>query len=87
MSATVAGSGTVALAPPPAGWSVDFVDADVRVDSDDSARAYVTADVTMQDPQMNQRTRDSCDVVFSFVRQDGKWLVREAEIKQLPKTK
>lgn len=76
-----------ALAPPPAGWNVDFVDADVRVDSDDSAKAYVTADVTTRDPLTNQQTPDSRDVVFSFVRQNGKWLVREAEIRELPKTK
>jgi hypothetical protein len=76
-----------ALAPPPAGWNVDFVDADVRVGSDDSARAYVTANVTTRDPQANQQPPDSRDVVFSFVRQDGKWLVREAEIKEPPKTK
>lgn len=76
-----------ALVPPPGGWNVDFVDADVLVSSDDSARAYVTADVTTRDPQTNRQTLDSRDVIFSFVRQDGMWLVRDAEVKDLPKTK
>ena len=66
-------------------WNIDFVDADVLVSSDDAARAYVTADLTSRDPQTGQQRLDSRDVVFSFVRRDGEWLVREAEVKDLPK--
>jgi SnoaL-like domain len=71
-----------ALMPPPGGWNVDFVDADVRVDSDDTARAYVTADVTTKNPQTGRQTLDSHDVTLSFVKQDGVWLVREADVKK-----
>jgi hypothetical protein len=76
-----------AIAPPPGGRNVDFVDADVRVNSGDSARAYVTADVTTRDPRTNRQTLDSREVVFSFVRKDGEWLVRDAEVKESATTR
>jgi len=72
---------------PPGGWNVDFVDVDIRVNGDDTARAYVTADMTTKDPQTGQQSLDSRDVVFSFAKSDGEWLVREAEVKELPKPK
>jgi len=74
-----------AFAPPPGDWNVDFVDADVLVNSDETARAFVTADVTARDPESGKQTLDSRDVTFSFVRRDGEWLVSEAEVKDLPK--
>jgi len=71
---------------PQSGWNVDFVNADVAVNSDGTARAFVTADVTSMDPQTGKQTLDSREVSFSFVRQDGDWLVRDAEVKDLPTT-
>ncbi len=70
---------------PRGGWNVDFVDADVLVNEDDTARAFVTADVTTRDPDTGRQTLDSREVAFSFVRRDGEWLVRDAEVKELPK--
>jgi hypothetical protein len=75
------------LMPPPGGWNVDFVDVDVRVNADETARAYLTADVTSRDAQTGQQTLDSRDVMLSFAKRDGEWLVREAEVKDLPKAK
>jgi hypothetical protein len=72
---------------PPGGWNVDFVDVDVRVNGDDTARAYVTADMTTKNPQTGQQSLDSRDVVLSFAKSGGEWLVREAEVKELPKPK
>jgi hypothetical protein len=73
-----------AFAKPAGGWNLDFVDVDVLIRSNDTARAYVTADVTTHNPQTGTQTLDSRDVTFSFVRQDGEWLVSEAEVKDLP---
>ena len=81
----VVGAAAVFTAPP-SGWNVDFVNADVNVRGDDTARAFVTADVTTRDPQTGSERLDSREVLFSFVKQDGAWLVREAEVKDLPKT-
>jgi len=71
---------------PPSGWNVDFVNADVNVSGDGTARAFVTADVSTRDPETGSDRLDSREVLFSFVKQDGVWLVREAEVKDLPKT-
>jgi hypothetical protein len=62
------------------------VDVDIRVNADDTARAFVTADATTKDPRTGTQTLDSRDVSFLFVKQDGDWLVKEAEVKDLPKT-
>src|SRR6185312_16218059 len=43
-----------AFAPPP-GWNVDFVNADVAVNDDGTARAFVTADVTSRDAQTGKQ--------------------------------
>jgi len=75
-----------AFTPPPGGWNVDFLDANVVVNADETARAYVTADVTTRNPETGGQTLDSREVTFSFVRQDGVWLVSEAEVKDLPTT-
>jgi hypothetical protein len=85
LDAVLAAIGTVTA--PPGGWNVDFVDADVRVNADDTARAYATADVTTKDPETGRQTLDSRDVVLSFAKSDGEWLVREAEVKELPQPK
>lgn len=73
----------IAALKPPGGWNVDFADVDVRVNADDTARAFVTAEMTTKDPQTGQQTLDSRDVTLSFVKQDGEWRVREAEVKDL----
>jgi hypothetical protein len=75
----------IAVLNPAGGWNVDFVDVDVRVNADDTARAFVTADVATKDPQTGQQTLDSRDATLSFVKQNGEWLVREAEVKDLPR--
>ena len=66
---------------PSGGWSVDFVDVDVRVNADGTARAFATAELTAPDPQTGQQTLDSREVLFSFGKKDGDWLISEAEVK------
>jgi hypothetical protein len=70
---------------PSGGRNVDFVDVDVRVNSDGTARAFVTAEVTSPDPETGQPTVDSREVAFSLGKRDGDWLIGEAEIKDPPK--
>lgn len=74
-----------ALPSPPGGRNVDFGDVDVRVSGEDTATAFVTADISARNPQTGEQTLDSRDVTFSFVKQNGEWLVREAEAKALRK--
>jgi hypothetical protein len=68
------------------GWNVDFVDVDVRVNSDGTARAFVTGELKARDPQTGQQALDSREVMFSLVRKDGDWLISEAEVKDPPRT-
>ena len=68
----------------PDGWSVDFIDVDVRVNSDGTARAFATSEVTTPDPQTGQRTLDSREVAFTFRDEAGDWLILEAESKDAP---
>ena len=70
---------------PSEGWNVDFVDVDVRVNSDGTARAFVTAEMTTRDPQTGQPTVDSREVAFSLEKRQGEWLIREADSKDPPK--
>jgi hypothetical protein len=66
------------------GWSVDFVDVDVRVNADGTARAFATAELTTPEPQAGQQTLDSREVSFSLQNENGEWLVREVESKDPP---
>ena len=69
---------------PPGGRNIDFLDVDVKVNSDGTARAFVTAEASTHDPNSPRQTLDSREVTFSLVKQDGEWLVSEAEVKDLP---
>ncbi len=78
--------GVVAGWKTPAGGSdVAFVDVDVRVNSDGTARAFVTAEMTARDPQSGQQTVDSREVVFSLGKRTGGWFISEADVKDPPK--
>jgi hypothetical protein len=70
---------TAAIWKPEGGGSVDFVDVDVKLEGE-SARAYVTAEVTTHGPGSNERTLDSREAVLSLVKRDA-WVVSEVELK------
>ena len=69
---------------PPGGWNIDFVDVDVAVDTNTTARAYLTADMTSRDPRTGDRIIDSRDAMLSLVNRDGEWVVSEVEVKEPP---
>jgi len=58
---------------------VDFVDTDVKLEAD-TARAYVTAEVTSRDPQTDEERRDSREAVVSLVKRDA-WVVSAVELR------
>jgi hypothetical protein len=68
----------------PAGWNVDFVDADVKVDSDSTARAFVTADMTTRDSQTGEQALDSREARLSMTYLDGQWVVNDVDVKDPP---
>jgi len=68
---------------PPGGWNVDFADVDVRVSSDDSARAFATAEMTTRDTQTSQpQSLGSVEVTFTLAKKSGEWLITEAGVKR-----
>jgi hypothetical protein len=69
---------------PRAGWNVDFVDTDVKVDSDSSARAFVTADMTTRDAQTGEPALDSREAQLSMAYLDGEWVVNDVDVKDPP---
>jgi hypothetical protein len=64
---------------PGRGADVDFVDTDVKLEAD-TARAYVTAEVTSRDPQTDEERRDSREAVVSLVKRDA-WVVSAVELR------
>jgi hypothetical protein len=72
---------------PSGGGNVAFADVDVRVNSDGTARAFATAEMTTPDPQTGQQVLDSREVAFSFGKKGGDWLIGEAEVKDPPKAR
>jgi hypothetical protein len=65
---------------PDGGGDVNFVDVDVKIDGE-TARAYVTAEVTTRDPQTRGQTVDSREAALSLIKREGVWLVSEVDVK------
>jgi hypothetical protein len=62
-----------------AGWSVDFVDVQITLDSDTTARAFMTVEVTTPDTATGQPVVDAREAVIGMAEQDGVWLITTAE--------
>jgi hypothetical protein len=72
--------GAVAAWNPPAGeWTVSFVDVQITLDSDTTARAYMTVEVRTTDPQTGQPAFDAREAMTTLTKIDGQWLVTAAE--------
>jgi hypothetical protein len=69
---------------PPAGWNVDFVDTDVKVDSDSTARAFVTADMTARDAHSGEQALDSREAQLSMAYFGGEWVISDVDVKDPP---
>jgi hypothetical protein len=65
--------------PPAGGWTVAFVDVQVVMDSDATASAYMTVEVTSRDPQTGQRSYDAREAMVRLAEQDGQWVITAAE--------
>ena len=77
--------GTIANLPPATGGiDVQFVDAQVTVDSVDQGRAYLTVRVATPDRQTGERTIDSREATLTLGRRGGEWVVTSAESKLAP---
>jgi len=68
---------------PDGGGDVAFVDVDVKIE-ENTARAYVTAELTTRDARTEQPTLDSREATLSLTRREGTWLVSEVDVKDPP---
>jgi hypothetical protein len=69
--------------PSPGGWDVHFADLQITVESAAAARAYLTVEVTTPDSQ-GRPTVDARDATVALARQNGEWVITEAEAKDRP---
>lgn len=68
---------------PPGGMNVDFVDVQVNVDTDTTARAFLTVEVTTEGPQDPQPTQDTREARVALAIENGEWVITAAEPNDL----
>ena len=66
------------------GWDVQFADLHITMESQEAARAYLTVEVTTPDAQ-GRPTVDALDAAVALARQNGQWVITEAELKPPPR--
>jgi len=65
--------------PPAGGWNVSFVDVQISIDSDTTARAYMTVEISSPDLRTGQPTYDAREVTVGMAEQEGVWVITTAE--------
>ena len=65
--------------PPAGGWNVSFVDVQISLDSDATARAYMTVEINSSDPRTGQPAYDAREVRVGMAEQEGAWVITTAE--------
>lgn len=66
------------------GWTVDFVDVQITLDSGSTARTYLTVEVTILDPRTGQPLVDAGEAMVALAERDGIWVVTSAEPAATP---
>jgi hypothetical protein len=66
------------------GWDVHFADLHIALESRETARVYLTAELTTPNAQ-GQPVVDTRDAAVALALRDGEWIVTEAEIKEPPR--
>ncbi len=65
------------------GWDVAFADVQIVMESGTTAHAFVSVEVTTRDAQ-DQPSMDSRDASINLAKQDGEWVITQAEARELP---
>jgi hypothetical protein len=72
-----------AFIPPPGGWDVGFADVQVTVESESTARADLSIEITTRTPQ-GQPSMDAQDAAVVLAKRDGEWVITSAATKLPP---
>jgi len=67
--------------PPAGGVDVQFVDTQVFIDSETTARAYMSVEIATPDPRGGQPTVDRQDTSLRLEKRDGRWVITNVESK------
>src|SRR5258707_4033758 len=67
--------------PPANGIDVQFVDTQVFIDSETTARVYMSVEVATPDPRGGQPTVDRQDTNVHLEKQDGQWAITAVDSK------
>ena len=65
--------------PPAGGWDISFGDVQITLDSDSTARAYLTVAITSTDPATGQPAVDTHEAKVGMAKQDDIWVITTAE--------
>jgi SnoaL-like protein len=65
--------------PSATGWTVDFVDVQITLDSGSTARAYLTVTITTFDPGTAQPAVDAREAMVGLAEREGVWVITSAE--------
>jgi hypothetical protein len=64
--------------PPPGDWNVSFVDVQVALDTESTARAYMTVEIESRDPATGQSALNARDMAVAMAERDGTWVITTA---------
>jgi len=64
--------------PPPGDWTVSFVDVQVELETNATARADMTVAVESRDPATGQPMFESRDMTVGLAERDGAWVITTA---------
>ena len=67
--------------PPSSGVDVQFVDTQVFIDSESTARAYMSVEVATLDPRGGQPTVDRQDTTVHLEKRDDRWAITTVDLK------
>ena len=70
-----------AWTPPASGVDVQFVDTQVFIDSESTARAYMSVEVATPDPRGGQPSVDRQDTNVHLEKRDGQWAITTVDLK------
>ena len=71
--------------PEPGSGDVHFADAQIFIESDTAAHAYLAVELTRLDRESGHAIVDATDVSVGLARRNGEWVVTTAESKADPK--
>ena len=78
-SGAALGGAARAWTPPPGDWNVSFVDVQVALDTESTARAYMTVEIESRDAATGRPALDSRDMTVGLAERDGAWVITMAE--------